>query len=60
MIGQEAVYLFIRNHLFQILAVLLAIVGFALRLRGMRKQSTVIILLVYFIIYVLPAILRRL
>jgi len=53
------VYLFIRNHVFQIIAIVLAVVGFALRLRGYRKQSTVVILIVYFVIYILPAVLRR-
>jgi len=59
MLEPAVVYLFIRNHLFQIIAVVLAIIGFALRLRGYRKPSSIIILIVYFIIYVLPALVRR-
>jgi hypothetical protein len=51
------VYEFIKEHFFEISSGILAIVGFALRFRGYRKQSTVIILIVYFIIYILPAIL---
>ena len=56
----QTVYMLIRNHVFQLVAIILAIVGFALRLRGFRKQSTIVILLLYFVIYVFPAILRRL
>lgn len=51
------IYHFIKEHFFEISSGILAIVGFALRFRGYRKQSTVIILTVYFIMYVLPAIL---
>ena len=59
MFEPSILYLFIRNHIFQIVATLLAVIGFALRLRGLRRPSTMIILVVYFIIYVLPALMRR-
>jgi len=52
-----AVYQFIKTHFFELISLILAVVGFALRFRGYRKQSTLLILFVYFIIYVLPALL---
>ena len=59
MLDPITLYTFIKEHVLQIAGSVLAVVGFALRLRGMRKQSTAVIFLLYFLIYVLPAILRR-
>jgi len=50
----DFVYHLLRGHLFQIVCIVLAVVGFALRLRGLRGQSTVFILLAYAVIYLAP------